>query len=271
MEIAAYAHALVTGTSLAAKCALPPDGVAALTDLHPEALAAPTSPGRPDNLQMNPHRKVRTPPLAGMVDPEQRARIIHAFANHELQAIELFAWALLAFPREPRAFRMGLLAIIGEEQRHFSLYCDWLETVGVPFGSQPVTGHFWNKLDQLATPLRFVCAMGLTFENANLDFAAEYEAAARRVGDLQLADALRIVHEDEIRHVKFAWRWLETWKDADRSAWQTYLDTVEFPLGPARARGATFDAEARRRAGLDEEFIKNLEDVVAKRPGGHPR
>jgi len=27
----------------------------------------------------------------------QRALILHALANHELQAIELFAWALLAF------------------------------------------------------------------------------------------------------------------------------------------------------------------------------
>jgi len=40
----------------------------------------------------------------------------HALANHELQAIELFAWAVLAFPDTPIAFRRGLIAIL------FSIY-----------------------------------------------------------------------------------------------------------------------------------------------------
>ena len=62
------------------------------------------------------------PPIAGMRDPAQRARILHALANHELQAIELFAWALLAFPDAPLAFRRGLVAILADEQRHLALY-----------------------------------------------------------------------------------------------------------------------------------------------------
>src|SRR5439155_7886224 len=125
------------------------------------------APGRPPELAIVPGRRTRVPPIAGMRDPAQRARILHALANHELQAVELFAWALLAFPDAPLAFRRGLVAILGDEQRHFRLYEARLTAHATRFGDHPVTAHFWNKLDHLTGPLEFVCAMGLTFEAAN--------------------------------------------------------------------------------------------------------
>jgi uncharacterized ferritin-like protein (DUF455 family) len=262
-----YAHAVVTSTTLDGKLAPPPD------DLVLEDAGAPlriSAPGRPDTLSIIPGRQAKVPPLAGMRDPSQRARILHALANHELQAIELFAWALLAYPDAPVAFRRGLVAILADEQRHMQLYMDRLTALGTRFGDHPVTGHFWNKLDDYTGPLEFVCAMGLTFENANLDFAGDYAAAARACGDLETAAALDQVHSDEIAHVHFSWVWLRRFS-GDADPWQTYLDHVKFPLGPKRARGARFDREARRRAGFDEAFIDALEAVAPTRPSGEPR
>src|SRR4029079_15389035 len=114
--------------------------------------------------------------------------------------------------------------------------------LGCRFGDCPVTGHFWNKLDRLATPLGFVCAMGLTFENANLDFAGEYAAAARACGDDATSAVLDRVHADEIGHVRFGWTWLGK-LGGEVDPWATYCGALELPLGPHRARGATFDAE----------------------------
>jgi uncharacterized ferritin-like protein (DUF455 family) len=262
-----YAHAIVTSETLAGKLTpLPADLVLEDTGV-PLRLAAP---GRPANLAIASARTTRVPPLAGMRDPSQRARILHALANHELQAIELFAWALLAYPDAPLAFRRGLVAILADEQRHFALYCDRLAAHGVAFGDHPVTGHFWNKLDHLATPLDFVCAMGLTFENANLDFAGDYATAARACGDEATAAVLDQVHADEIGHVHFGWVWLRRFA-GDMDPWQAYLAHVRFPLGPRRARGARFDREARRRAGFDEAFIAALEATDPTRPSGEPR
>jgi uncharacterized ferritin-like protein (DUF455 family) len=207
-----------------------------------------------------------------MRDPRQRARILHALANHELQAIELFAWAQLAFPDTPAAFRRGLVAILADEQRHFELYRGRLLALGCRFGDHPVTGHFWNKLEHLATPLGFVCTMCLTFENANLDFAGDYAAAARASGDEATAAALDQVHADEIRHVHFGWIWLRRFDPAAaEDMWQAYLRHVRPPLGPRRARGARFDREARRRAGLDDAFIEALAAIEPTRPSGQPR
>ena len=107
------------------------------------------------------------PSVRGYHDPRQRARILHSFANHELQAVELFAWALLAFPKAPADYRSGLLEILGEEQRHTRMYIARLRKMGGELGDYPVSSYFWNKTPELTTPLRFVCAMALTFENAN--------------------------------------------------------------------------------------------------------
>ena len=206
-----------------------------------------------------------------MSDPHQRARILHALANHELQAVELFAWAALAFPDAPDELLRGLMAILVEEQRHTTLYLERLAALGVALGDYPVTAHFWRQAEHIHSPLAFMCTMGLTFENANLDFARELCAAARAAGDEQTAQVLETVHADEIRHVRFGWRWLQRLRDDNSDSWQTYLDNVAGSLGPGRARGASFDRESRLAAGLDEAFVDHLEAVTARTPAGDPR
>jgi len=263
-----YAIRIVEGDTLAAKLVPPPEDLD-LDDALPELRI--TAPGRPPELAIVSGREARVPPLAGMRDPAQRARILHALANHELQAIELFAWALLAYPTAPAQFRRGLVAILADEQRHFQLYVDRLAALRTKFGDHPVTGHFWNKLDHLGTPLEFACAMGLTFEHANLDFASDYATAARACGDVATAEALEQVHADEIRHVHFGWVWLGKLAGDGVDPWDAYNAHVRPPLGPHRARGARLDREARRRAGIAESFIDRLDEIAAKRPSGQPR
>ena len=281
MSVRAWATAIVRGDTLADKLVPPPDerdegdegdegderDKGAADSVVGVRIAAP---GRPASLAISRGRDVRVPPIAGFRDPTQRARILHALANHELQAIELFAWAVLAWPDAPGAFRRGLVAIATDEQRHLELYRARLAALGVAFGDHPVTGHFWNKLDHFATPLAFVCAMGLTFENANLDFAGDYAAAARACGDIATAVALEQVHADEIRHVHFAYVWLRRLAP-DRAPWDSYVANVRAPLGPARARGASFDRSSRERAGLDARFLDALAACAPKRPSGEPR
>jgi uncharacterized ferritin-like protein (DUF455 family) len=262
-----YARSIVEATTLAGKLVPPPGD---LDHAAPRAELRLAAPGRPPTLAIVPGRGARVPPVAGMRDPAQRARILHALANHELQAIELFAWAVLAYPTAAAAFHRGLVTILADEQRHLALYRARLVALGSDLGDHPVTGHFWNKLDHLATPLDFTCTMSLTFENANLDFAGDYRRAAEACGDTATAEALAAVHADEIRHVHFGYVWLRRLA-AGESAWAAYTRHVRFPLGPRRARGATFDRESRAAAGLDDEFIAGLAAAVPVRPSGQPR
>ncbi len=262
-----FARRVVLSTDLAEKLAPPPAGLVLDEPGEPERLLAP---GRPLALPIRAGRDVTVPPIAGMRDPSQRARILHALANHELQAAELFAWALCAFADAPAGFRAGLLAICADEQRHCLAYAARARALGCELGDCPVTGHFWHQLDRLATPLGFVCTMGLTFENANLDFTTEYAAAARAAGDHATAAVLDDVHADEVDHVRFAWTWLGRLAP-DQPAWEVYTRIATHPLGPHRARGASFDAAARRRAGFDDDFIAGLAAALPRRPGGGER
>lgn len=229
-----------------------------LPDGERDVDAVPIAPARAPSLTIRPAHAARVPPLAGLADPSQRVRIVHALANHELQAAELFAWALLAFPDAPDDFRRGLLSILVDEQRHARLYVEQLAPHGVAFGDLPVSGYFWNKLAALSSPARFVSAMCLTFEAANLDHADAAARAARARGDDGLAAALDVVHRDEVRHVAFGWRWLSLFKRDDETMWDAWRAHTSWPLRPAAARGPSFDAAARRRAGFDEAFIERV-------------
>lgn len=268
MNIRSFAMALLQAESLDRKLALPPPG---LSDHDPGPALRVDAPSRPPSLLIRAARAAKVPPPQGIADPAQRGRILSALANHELQAAELFAWALLAFPDMPQKFRRGLLGILADEQRHCRMYIDCMHELGVRFGDHPVTGHFWNKIEHVKTPLEFVCTMGLTFENANLDFALEYARSARAAGHERMVRALEEVHADEIRHVRFAWHWMQALKPEGHSAWDAYLASIAWPLGPGRARGKDFDVDSRVAAGLDREFIAKLAETAPKRPGGAPR
>lgn len=263
MRVLQFAADLLQAETLEAKLFQPPAG---LVD-GGEPVAIPPL-RRPPGLEIRTGGVVRVPRPMAWVDVPQRIRILHALANHELQAAELFAWALLAFPSTPAALRRGWLRILGDEQRHCELYRTRLAAYGVRFGDFPVSGHFWSHVDEMTTPLRFVCAMGMTFENANLDFTDDYVTAARAAGDEDSARVLAIVHEDEVAHVRFAWEGLVQLKPDGMSAWDAYVENVSVTHGPPRARGARFDRASRLRAGFDAEFIARLEASQPERPGG---
>lgn len=267
MEMRVFAECLLFADTVAGKLAPP----RALTDKVPGPVAFFSAPARPPGLEIQPGRKVRVPPIAGMRDPSQRARILHALANHELQAAELCAWALCAFPAAPAAFRRGLVSVLADEQRHMALYLDRLAAHGAALGDFPVTGHFWNKLGAVREPLAFVATLGLTFENANLDFSLEYAAAAAAAGDHATAAVLETVHREEIRHVKLAYRWLTALKPATQSPLAAYTEHVAWPLSLARARGKVLHVPSRIAAGLDPELIAALAAAHPIRPGGGSR
>lgn len=258
MDMCAFARQVVTGQDLALKLAPPPPDLA---DGAADPGPPPMAPGRPPALAIRPGRQVkRLPRLSGMSDPRQRGRILHALANHELQAAELYAWAILAYPDAPAAFRRDLLTILQEEQRHTRMYLSRLASCGVTFGDHPLTGYFWGKaVGLLASPLRFVCAMALTFENANLDHTVDLEEAALKAGDAATAAVVRRVRADEVGHVAFGWRWLGLMKEPSQTMWEAYLAHIDWPLRPALARGRRFNRGDRLAAGLEPAFIDLLE------------
>lgn len=257
MELRAFAERILASPSLEAKLA-PPDGP--LTDEAPGAPVIRDRPARPLGLAIRTKKtRVAMPRARSLGDPRKRAICLHFFANHELQALELMAFALLAWPAAPGGFRRGVAETLRDEQRHLALYLARMEELGLRFGAIPVTDYFWQQSKWWATPLHYLAALSLGFEGGNLDRAPMYEELFRAAGDERSAALMREVHDDEVHHVRFGVTWLRRLKDPARSDWEVFEEHLRWPLRPSRTRGPVVRRASRLAAGLDEAFLDRLE------------
>jgi uncharacterized ferritin-like protein (DUF455 family) len=226
----------------------------------PASFLPPPQPGRPPELALRTARRARVPRPGSLLDDHARGRVLHAFVNHELLALELFALALLRFPDAPPALRIGWRHAAADEQRHLAEYLERMVQCGVRLGDEPVSAFFWDALHDAPDPVAFTLGMALVLEQANLDFTRGWREAFARAGDQQTADVLQRVYEDEIGHVRIGAACLRRLApEGERFA--ALQARLRFPLGVARARGRGFpyDREGRLRAGLDLELVDTLE------------
>lgn len=213
------------------------------------------APGRPAELRvMEKSRKFPGP--GALQHALGRSRLLHTFVHHELQAAELMAWAILAFPATPIAFRRGLLAICREELRHMHLYLEALRACGAGFGDFPVRDWFWKRVPRSASPAHFVAVMGMGLEAGNLDHAERFSRWFRQAGAEDIAAHIDTVETDEIRHVRFAVHWFRRFTGGlDFDTWRAHLPQ---PLSPALMRGEALNRSDRVRAGLTDPFLERL-------------
>lgn len=214
-------------------------------------------------------------------DPASRQICLARFAHHELMAVEYFAWALLRWPELPAPLRRGLLVALADEQRHCRLYLDRLTALGGRFDGDDHSDYFWRHAPAIAAspagPAAFLAAMGLTLEQANLDFTLTYRDGFAAAGDGESAAVCQQVHDEEITHVALAAHWIvrldpplpERLSDCERDPTASkpathtgdldaYLASIPFPLGASRAKGRRFEARPRARAGLSPAFIEHV-------------
>lgn len=265
MEIRAFAEMILYSTEVEEKLRRPGD---AWTDDRPGQAERVHEPARTDPLRFGPKKHgARMPHLSSFADPKFRAIAHHIMANHELQALEAMAATLLAYPDAPTDFRRQMVDIMIDEQRHTMMHMRRLRALGLDFGELPVNGHVWLRTRQSRCVLDYLACLPLTFENGNLDHSLEFAQAFQQAGDAKGREVMRAIHVDEIDHVAFGLRWLRSLKPADWSDWEAYCRHLHWPMSPFRGKGKLFAESARRQAGMDEEFIRQLESAQpAERP-----
>ncbi|PJZ54427.1 DUF455 family protein [Leptospira adleri] len=218
----------------------------------------PNLPIREKKIQISDH-KSKIPRLEQLFSDENRYVTLHHFANHELMAIELFAYAILKFQDAPSRVRWSLYRTLLEEQNHLRLYLSEMKNGGMELGDRPLNYIFWKQIPRMQTLEKFYAVMAISFEGANLDFSKIYTMAFERFGDEQKAAIMRKVYEDEIKHVRRGYQYILKQMPESKNEWEHYLSLIEFPFTPRRAKGYHYFPETRIEAGFSEEFVTELE------------
>ena len=256
--IEAWAERYVSSGDLSYKLAPPPVPDRFASRFEPVRLGGP---GRSPAFDVQPHG-VKSSGQSQLRSAEKRARLMHSFLHHELQAAELMAWALLAFPDAPDALRKGLIHILMDEVRHMNLYADLLTARGFALLSFPVRDWFWQRIPTVSSISGFLATLGLGFEGANLDHAARFTSRFRAAGDEEAAAVEERVGQEEIPHVRFALTWFRELSPelrAGASLFDAFRTSLPEPLSPLVMRGHVLAADARRSAGLPADFITALD------------
>ncbi|WP_438027432.1 DUF455 family protein [Sorangium sp. So ce233] len=279
-----WAWDYVLSTDLEHKLAPPPVPSAWESDPAPPPPRRIERPGRPAELRISA-RAQKSPGPEALRNPARRAQLFHAFLHHELQAAELMAWALLAFPETPRAFRGGLVRIALDEVRHMQLYARYLAAIGHRFGDFPVRDWFWSRVPAAASPAQFVAVMGMGLEGGNLDHTARFAERFRAIGDDEGAALTERVCAEEIPHVRFGVRWFRRFTQAVAGAgpatgappgdaappgpidFETWVRHIPAPLSPLLMRGEPMNRRDRSRSGLTEPFLDALASWTERAPG----
>ncbi|MBL4883597.1 MAG: ferritin-like domain-containing protein [Planctomycetaceae bacterium] len=260
MEIREFAMRVLLSDQLEQKLISPDEN---MTDLQPGPELRPIEPTRPANLQFaEPRTAPAMPKFVSFQQSERRAIAHHIMANHELQALEVMAWTLLAFPDAPAELRAGMVPIMADEQRHTRMHAERAAKLGLNFGDLPVNCYIWKKAMSFETVMQYMAGLPLVFEGANLDLSLEFAEAFEQAGDKRSAALMRVIYHDEIGHVKFGVEWLRKLKPADQSEWDAWLENLHWPLRPVKARGEVFQRQAREEAGMTDDFINKIEAYI---------
>lgn len=256
MELREWAQSILSADRLEDKLFDPGE----LTDHTPGPAIIWNEPTRPVGMGFSKIKKEeKLPSFQEHGDPDKRAICLHRFAGHELLAVEIMAFTLLAFPDAPKHFRKGLANTLKEEQGHVRLYISHMARFGLKFGDIPLYKHFWRHTPYIKSPQDYVSLMSLTFEMANLDFAPMYGKSFARFGDLESAGAMAIILEDEISHVKFGWNWFNKLKGEHGDGWAEWEALLKgASLTPKRAKGFLMHTHHRSLAGISQDWIEKL-------------
>ena len=256
MELREFAERILLSESLDEKLTR---AAKSWTDKQPGDAWRPEQPARSADLQFAARRTAPTMPKPGAFhDVKKRAIAHHIMANHELQALEVMAWVLVAFPEAPAEFRRGMIDVMFDEQRHTRLHIERAAALGLRFGELPVNCYIWKKALQFECVLDYLAGLPLVFEGANLDHTLEFATLFEQAGDERGAAIMRAIHHDEIHHVAFGLEWLRKLKPPEQSDWDAFQSHLKWPLRAEKARGEVFQHEARRAAGMSDEFIEKL-------------
>jgi len=222
--------------------------------LDPELPERPGRPARPVLVPPKATEKRSLHTLPG------RIAMLHALAHIELNAVDLALDIVARFATEPvpHSFFDGWMRVAFEEAKHFGLVRDRLRALGADYGDMPAHDGLWQAAHSTRNDLTArLAVVPLILEARGLDVTPSLQDKMRETGDIESADVLNVIYEDEKGHVAIGAKWFRFLcarekKDPARA----FQELVR-----ANFRGALkgpFNDVARAEAGLTPSFYRSL-------------
>lgn len=261
--------ALIKACSTVLKSASPTDKVAAanaaLALLNEQNQDGPaiilndeSLPDRPSRPQYPELASPANVPKRRLGSESGRAALLHALAHIEFNAIDLAFDMAARFSEEIQ--RIGLngsqfltdwISIGQEEATHFTMVNNRLNDLGSYYGDLPAHDGLWEAaLDTSDCVLARLAIAPMVLEARGLDVTPGMISKLKQNSDLESAEILQQIYDDEIGHVAAGHRWFRQVCELDN------LDPVETfqKLVSERFKGKLkepFNHEARQSAGLE--------------------
>ena len=217
----------------------------------------PERPGRPERPVLVPPRMLKKRSLH-----VERGRIalMHALAHIELNAIDLALDIVARFASVgvPRSFFDGWMRVADDEARHFTLLRNRLKSLGADYGDLPAHDGLWQAAHQTRNDLEArLAVVPLILEARGLDITPSMIEKLLDVGDEETAAILRVIYEDEKKHVAIGAKWFRFFCAKRRiDPAQRFQELVRLNF-----RGDVqppFNDLARAAAGLTPSFYRAL-------------
>lgn len=225
---------------------------------HPDdpdaALAG--APGRPAAPALVHPRDV---PTRGLGSAAGRVALLHAVAHIEFNAINLALDAAARFAGMPDDFYRDWLSVAADEARHFGMLRDRLADHGAVYGEHPAHNGLWEMAEKTAhDPLHRMALVPRVLEARGLDVTPGMIARLEHAGDTVSADVLRVILDEEVRHVAIGTRWFR-WLCERRglASDRTFADLL---LAYGVALRPPFNEAARQRAGFRRDELAAATD-----------
>ncbi|HLP71178.1 MAG TPA: ferritin-like domain-containing protein [Rhizobium sp.] len=217
----------------------------------------PDRPGRPERPMLVPPKAVEKRSLHTLPG---RIALLHALAHIELNAVDLALDIVARFATEPvpHSFFDGWMQVAFEEAKHFGMVRDRLRALGADYGDMPAHDGLWQAAHSTRNDLTArLAVVPLILEARGLDVTPSLQEKMRETGDIESAEVLRVIYEDEKGHVAIGAKWFRFLCARERKdPARTFQDLVR-----ANFRGALkapFNDLARAEAGLTPSFYRSL-------------
>lgn len=217
----------------------------------------PDRPGRPDKPLLVPPKATVKRSLHTLPG---RIAMLHALAHIELNAVDLSLDIVARFTSEPvpHSFFDGWMRVAFEEAKHFRMVRDRLRDLGADYGDMPAHEGLWQAAHSTRNDLTArLAVVPLILEARGLDVTPSLQEKMRETGDMESAEVLKVIYEDEKGHVAVGAKWFRFLCARERKdPAATFQQLVR-----ANFRGALkapFNDVARAEAGLTPSFYRSL-------------